>query len=134
LVFVDLGIEPNICNVATMRIYLVLLSLLIFIACKTENTSESEVSIQIKHPFGNAYLKVFENHQLIQESTVKGIYDKWNLGSFQPKTKFTANLTKSVFDTSGWVNFIWYQQSTVVKYDSIFLDIQDTICNSDFQN
>jgi hypothetical protein len=117
-----------------MRIYQFLIFTLVFVACKTENSTENSVSIQTTHTFGSAFLKVKANGETKQEAIVKGIYDNWNLGYFPEKVKFSANLTKLNTDSAGWVKFTWYNGNTPVKRDSIHLELSDTLGVSEYLN
>jgi hypothetical protein len=117
-----------------MRIYLFLLILSVFVACKTENSSESNISIQTTHNFDDAYLNVLVNGQSKHESQVKGKYDNINLGYFPSNTQFSAQLKKSQTDSAGWVKFLWFKTNTIVKQDSIYLEMSDTLGVSEYLN
>ena len=117
-----------------MRNYPFLLLLIVFVACKTENSTESNISIQTTHTFDDAYLNVLVNGQSKHESTVKGKYDNINLGYFPSNTQFLAQLKKSQTDSAGWVKFIWFKTNTIVKQDSIYLEMSDTLGVSSYLN
>jgi hypothetical protein len=117
-----------------MRFYLYLLLTSVFVACKTENSTEANYSIQAIHSFNNAYLNVLVNGQTKYESATKGKYSNWNLGYFPSNTQFLAHIKKSETDSAGWVKFIWFKANSAVKQDSIYLEMADTFAFSEYLN
>jgi hypothetical protein len=117
-----------------MRLNIFLVMMGVLIACKTENSTEANISIQTIHSFNNGYLHVLVNGQTNREFSLKGKYNNWNLGYFPSNTQFSAQFKKSQTDSTGWVRFIWFKANSAVKQDSIFLGISDSIGVSAFFN
>ncbi len=107
---------------------------LVYVACKTENSTENFISMQTAHNFDSDFLIETAYGEIKKEVIVKGIFDNWNLGNFLGKEKLTTKLTKLNTECTGGVKFIWYSGINLVKIDSIHLELSDTIGVSEYLN